>query len=119
MITARLIARLVRPFSFYVYRSQRPSSAMLGRLPYIRMPTRYIFAAIQTQHSIVATIINIDKTICHSGGLIIAMRIIISVGAKNGTIESAIDEALFGLASTIPNIIIGTITNKVTGSCAC
>ena len=67
----------------------------------------------------VASMISIDNMTCHIGGLITAIRSIINVGAKNGTIESMIDEVLFGLDITNPKIIIGTTINIVTGICAC
>ena len=40
-------------------------------------------------------------------------------GDKNGTIESTIDEVLFGFAITRPKIIIGTTNSIVTGNCTC
>ena len=59
--------------------------------------------------------IPIDKRICHKGGFTTAMRIIIKVGAKNGTIDSAIEAPLVGLAMIILKITIGTTSNIVTG----
>lgn len=63
--------------------------------------------------------IPIDKRICHTGGFTTAMRIIISVGAKNGIMDSAIEAVLVGLAMIILKIIIGTTSSMVTGICAC
>src|ERR1041384_5073129 len=83
------------------------------------MPTRYIRAATHTLARIVATIISIDRMTCQTGGLITATRNIINVGAKNGTIESTIDDVLLGFDITSPKIIIGTTIRAVTGNCAC
>ena len=63
--------------------------------------------------------IPIDVSICHKGGFTTAMRIIISVGAKNGTIDNAIEAPLVGLAMIMLKIIIGTMSTNVTGICAC
>ena len=61
----------------------------------------------------------IEVTICHKGGLITAIRNIISVGAKKGIIESSIDDVLLGFDITIPKSIIGITINMVTGNCTC
>ena len=44
--------------------------------------------------------IAIEPRICHSGGFTTAIRIIIKVGAKNGTIDSATDAMAIALGRT-------------------
>ena len=63
--------------------------------------------------------IAIDSKTCQSGGLTTAIRISISVGAKNGTIDNAIEAPLVGLAIIMLKITIGTTSKSVTGICAC
>ena len=87
-----------------------------GFLPYMNMPTRYIFPAIHIMPENPATSRTSDRHICHTG-MPNGMRATITIGDVSGNMEvqnanSPIGSAAAMSAKIIPNII-GKMANDV------
>ena len=63
--------------------------------------------------------IPIERRISHSGGFTTAIRIIISVGAKNGTIDNTIELPLVGLALNLVRVPLAIALAVITFYFAC
>ena len=94
-------------------------SPNFGRLPYINIPTRYIFAASQAISRTARIRSTMAVAIWINGGRRTETRSIMMIGANSGKRERPTDSALSGLLMIKIRSSKGRIKNMVIGMTSC